>query len=105
MADEGIRRRQSRKFHLGVGLLALIILLPSGFGFITKLVDFFKTSQSGQEGAFALIPMLVYLSVAAGFLCLLVWAIFQGMFRDIEKPKYTMLENEERLERAAHSLR
>jgi hypothetical protein len=76
----------------GIVILALIILVPSGLGFGNKL-----------EGGFAILPLLVYLAVAAGFICLLTWAIFQGMFKDVERPKYTMLENEERIERGAQS--
>jgi hypothetical protein len=39
-----------------------------------------------------------YLLVAAGFGCLLVWATARGMFRDIEKPKQTMLDRERALD-------
>lgn len=94
------RRRGSPKL-LGLTLLAVVILLPSAAGFGTKLLKFVKASGSG-EGGFAILPLLVYLSVAAGFLCLLAWAMFQGMFKDVERPKFTMLENEERLEQSGH---
>jgi hypothetical protein len=32
-------------------------------------------------------------------ICLLVWATRNGMFRNIEKPKYDMLDREEELDR------
>lgn len=94
-------RRRSPKVS-GLVILVVVILVPSAVGFTTKLLKFVQASGSG-EGGFAILPLLVYLSVAAGFLCLLAWAMFQGMFRDVERPKYTMLENEERLEHAGHS--
>jgi hypothetical protein len=42
--------------------------------------------------------MLNYLAVAAGFTCLFIWALLRGMFRDVEAPKHTMLENEAKLD-------
>lgn len=95
--------RKSRGANIAVGLLAVLILVPAAYGFITKLVEFVRTSRSGGQGGFAILPVLIYLSVSAGFLCLFVWAVFRGMFHDIEKPKYTMLENEDRLERGGHA--
>ncbi|HHM12601.1 MAG TPA: cbb3-type cytochrome oxidase assembly protein CcoS [Planctomycetaceae bacterium] len=45
--------------------------------------------------------MVNYVLVGIGFLFLLGWAIFTGMFHDIEAPKYTMLERERELDQAA----
>lgn len=92
--------RMSRGKIAALVLLALVILLPAAFGFLTKLFKFFQTLQSDQEGGFTILPILTYLAVAAGFVCLLVWAVFQGMFRDIERPKYTMLDTERKLDEA-----
>ena len=47
---------------------------------------------------FAITPVVNYLLASLGFFCLFFWAIYQGMFRDIEAPKFTMLENERRLD-------
>jgi hypothetical protein len=33
-----------------------------------------------------------------GMLCMLAWAASNGMFRDIEKPKYDMLQREQELD-------
>ena len=44
-----------------------------------------------------------YLLASAGFFCLLVWAAWNGMFRDIEKPKDEMLANEALLDRELSS--
>ena len=40
-----------------------------------------------------------YLLASLGFFCLLMWAALNGMFRDLEQPKYNMLENERELDR------
>jgi hypothetical protein len=42
--------------------------------------------------------VLNYLLASMGFLCLFGWAAMHGMFRDVEQPKVTMLENEARLD-------
>ncbi len=50
--------------------------------------------DEATEGAFALMPILNYLLVSFGFLILFVAAICHGMFRNIEQPKYEMLERD-----------
>ena len=78
---------------------AVPILVFSGLGFAAKFIEFIHTFQSESDGAFAITPMVNYLLASAGFFCLLVWATFNGMFHDIEKPKHTMLENDSALDR------
>jgi hypothetical protein len=75
-------------------LLAVLILVPSMVGFVNKFVEFFNVSQESGAGLFAVAPMLNYILASLGFLCMLVWAAFNGMFHDIERPKFDMLENE-----------
>jgi predicted metal-binding membrane protein len=79
-------------------LMAVIVMVPAGFGFITKFVEFVRTLRGDEAGGFTILPIVTYLAVAAGFLCLLVWAAMGGMFHDIERPKYTMLEIEAKLD-------
>lgn len=96
--NSGDQRRSSptRKFLL---IFTIVVFGLAGFGFFERFLYFFKTLQANDEGRFTIVPMLNYLAVALGFLCMLGWAIMGGMFRDIEKPKYTMLENENKLDR------
>lgn len=82
-----------------LGIMATLIVVPAAIGFITKFVYFVRTLRTDDSGSFAIVPMVNYLVVAAGFLCLLIWAAYRGMFRDIEGPKYSMLEHEDRLDR------
>jgi cbb3-type cytochrome oxidase maturation protein len=44
-------------------------------------------------------PVLTYLLVAAGYLLLFLWAYASGQFRDLEGPKYRMLEMQEDIDR------
>ena len=83
--------------------LTVLIFTFSAYGFGSKLYEFFMTAIHFREGRFALTPIINYLLVAGGFLMLLVWAIFTGMFHNIEAPKYTMLEQEEKLDRLHHT--
>lgn len=82
---------------LGMVVLALVILVPAMIGFAIKFREFLILVRD-EEGAFTVVPILNYLLVSFGFLLLFGWAILHGMFHDIEKPKHTMLANEQRLD-------
>ncbi|MBL1218213.1 MAG: cbb3-type cytochrome oxidase assembly protein CcoS [Planctomycetes bacterium] len=64
----------------------------AGIGFIFKFVEFVVSWAKSDGVDFALVPIATYLAVAAGYMCLFVWAWRRGMFKDIEAPKYRMLE-------------
>lgn len=75
-------------------MFAVIILIPSMIGFVMKFAEFVHTFQDDAQGAFAITPMVNYLLASLGFLCLLLWSIANGMFRDMETPKQIMLERD-----------
>jgi hypothetical protein len=77
---------------------ALLILVPSMLGFANKFREFVLLSRGDVEGIFAITPVVNYLLASLGFFCLFFWAIYHGMFRDVEAPKFTMLENEHTLD-------
>jgi len=80
-------------------LLAVLILIPSGYGFVGKFIELVHVYQGDASGAFAVAPIVNYLLASLGFFCLLLWAAGRGMFRDIERPKREMLAREEVLDR------
>jgi hypothetical protein len=84
-------------------VMALAVLLPSLYGFGTKFLEFVALYRGDAEGAFAISPVLNYLLASLGFLCLFGWAALRGMFREVEQPKYTLLENEALLDAAAQA--
>lgn len=94
--DSPKAQRLSRVLML---LLASGILLPSLWGFGNKLLEFIALARGEADGAFAVTPLANYLLASTGFLLLFCWAAANGMFHDIERPKHTMLENEQWLER------
>lgn len=79
-------------------VLAIAILIPSIWGFGSKFVEFVRIYRGEVDGAFAIAPIVNYLMASAGFFLLLIWATANGMFHDIEKPKYTLLERENQLD-------
>ena len=80
-------------------ILAVLILVPSMMGFVAKFIEFINTFRGEADGAFAITPMVNYALASLGFLCMLIWATLNGMFRDIESPKDTMLVREAFLDR------
>jgi hypothetical protein len=89
-----------RRRNLITALFAVIILVPSMLGFAAKFVEFARTFQGEPDGAFAITPMVNYLLASLGFLCMLIWATFNGMFHDMESPKNVMLQRELMLDEA-----
>ncbi len=83
-------------------VMSVAILVPSMVGFVMKFMEFIRTFQGDSDGAFAITPMLNYLLASLGFFSLLIWASINGMFHDIERPKYHMLEIEELLNKQQH---
>ncbi len=88
---------QARRLNIITIMLAVCILLPACYGFGKKFFELVSL-VGDEEGSFAIMPVLNYLLASLGFLLLFVWAMCHGMFRDIEKPKVTMMENEARLD-------
>lgn len=105
MTDATKKQRNSNQTVFIVSMvLAVLILIPSLLGFGMKFLELFHVLRGEQSGRFALTPIMNYLFASLGFLCLLIWATYQGMFREMERPKETMLETEDRLNRRGRDL-
>ena len=76
----------------------VVVVATAGCGFLYKLFEFSQTLTAAPEVSFALMPLVTYLAVAAGFFCLLAWATLSGHWKDLEAPKRFHLENEAALE-------
>lgn len=99
--------RTGRVRRLVLSFFALAVTV-AGCMFTYKLCAFLKTIRRDELAGFAFDPILIYGVVAMGFLCLLVWALLTGQFRDIERPKHEMLQRfaeQERAERASQGSR
>jgi len=86
---------------------SVVLVAVAGTAFLFKLIEFFVTATNSGPAALAsfLIPVLNYLLVAAGFFCLFFWAYFAGQFRDLEEPKYRMLQLQAQFDQAEASTR
>lgn len=76
----------------------VLILIPSLIGFLMKFTEFISVAEGTGSGQFAITPIVNYLLASAGFFFLLMWAAFNGMFKDLEHPKFVMLETEKELD-------
>ena len=97
-AEDSGGKKTSRLKNTTLLVMAILILVPSMMGFVAKFIEFIHTFQGEADGAFAITPMLNYLLASVGFFCMLIWAISNGMFHDMEKPKHYMLEVEAQLD-------
>jgi Cytochrome oxidase maturation protein cbb3-type len=102
MNDKQTLRSESRVPGVTV-LLFIPVLLIACFFFSMKFYELVLVARHDPDGAFAVTPIVNYLLAGLGFLCLLGWAAYNGMFHDIEQPKHTMLETEARLDAEAES--
>ena len=95
-------RALSRRARVFLWVFSVAMILTAGSAFVMKLCDFYVTATTQGPGSLAsfLIPVLNYLVVALGFACLFLWAYFSGQFRDLEAPKYRMLQMQREIDRA-----
>lgn len=95
---EGIARDLGPRHRLMLGLFILVVF-AGGAAFFWKLWEFLHDLTDEDGLHFAGSHLLIYCLVAAGFLLLLIYGFLTGHFAEIEKPKFDMLEEEERHDR------
>jgi hypothetical protein len=99
MSENPNRKSTTRRAQIITTIVfAVVILVPSMLGFANKFREFIMIFRGEVDGVFAITPIMNYLLASLGFFFLFCWAIAHGMFRDLERPKYAMLENERRLD-------
>ena len=77
----------------------VVAIILSGVAFAYKVAEFiFAISNEAFAGSFD-VPVIVYFTVAAGWLALLIWCVVAGKFKEMERSKYEMLAQEEEYER------
>lgn len=95
------KRRRARIVVVG---MTVVIVIAGVYGFGSKLEEFVRAlldDNRAPGGEFVFIPVLNYFLASSGFVFLFIWAALNGMFRDIERPKYDMLERERQLDAEA----
>jgi hypothetical protein len=82
--------------------LWVTIVVVAALAFIFKMTEFAFTwadPATDRFGGFAFIAVGSYLLGMLPILMVMLWAVLRGHFRDIEQPKYRMLELQEEIER------
>ena len=87
--------RGARRF---LWAFSVMMILTAGTAFLFKLVEFAYSFTGDQPLRFAILPVITYLIVAAGFACLFFWAYVTGQFKNVEAPKYRMLELQDEID-------
>lgn len=90
---------QTGSINRFVLIFGIFMVLVAGSGFLMKLIEFTTIFFSDEPLKFAFLPVMTYLMVAAGFACLFIWAYVKGQFKDIEGPKYRMLQMQDEIDR------
>ena len=91
---------KATKWWLTVLWVAIVVV--AALAFIYKMTEFAFTwidPATDRFGGFGFIAVGSYLLGMIPILFLMLWAILRGHFRDIEQPKYRMLELQEEIER------
>jgi len=80
-------------------LFAVFVLLIAGVGFIYKMTEFAATIANDDIEGFGAMAVGTYLIGVVPIVFLTLWAVVTGKFRDIERPKFRMLEIDREIER------
>lgn len=92
-ADSALRR------IVVVGFAAAVLII-AGLGFAYKMTEFATTIVKEEVEGFGTVAVGIYLIGMLPIVFLTLWAVMTGRFRDIERPKYRLLEMDAEIERA-----
>jgi nitrogen fixation-related uncharacterized protein len=84
---------------LVVFLMAIAVMVLAGGAFLNKMVEFMLTMNGDEIAGFGAAAIATYLAGMLPLLCLNLWAVLTGRFRDVEGPAQRMLDIHEALER------
>ena len=74
------------------------VMVIAGGGFLLKMFEFVMTMSGDEIAGFGAVAVSTYLLGMAPLLFLMLWAVTTGRFRDVEAPKYRMLELDREIE-------
>jgi len=97
--ETSVAERMERREKTVLWVSMILGILCAGTAFAYKVAEFMFTLGSDDVQGFADVPVTVYFTVTAGWLCLLAWCFKSGKFVDVERTKWEMLEQEEEYER------
>lgn len=102
----GRGKREARRARTwAVVGFALAVVLFAGVGFVYKMTEFTMTIIHSEVEGFGVAAIAIYLIGLLPIFFLTLWAILTGRFRDIERPKFRMLELDREIERGGELMR
>jgi len=78
---------------------AVAVMAIAGLGFAYKMTEFALTIVHDEVYGFGAVAVATYLVGMLPIVFLTLWAVFTGRFRDVEAPKFRMLELDAEIER------
>jgi hypothetical protein len=86
---------------LVVFALTIGVMVFAGLAFVYKMAEFAMTMVGDEVIGFGAVAVATYLLGMLPLLLLTLWAVATGRFRDIERPKFRMLELQDEIDRSA----
>lgn len=83
---------------------AVAVLVVAGLGFVYKMTEFAQTIVKDDVEGFGAVAVSIYLIGMVPIVFLTLWAVLTGRFRDIERPKFRLLELDREIERGGGAL-
>jgi hypothetical protein len=77
----------------------IVVMAVAGTAFVWKMADFVMTIGGDEVQGFGVAAVATYLIGMLPIVFLTLWAVLTGRFRNIEEPKYRMLEMDREVER------
>ena len=91
--------------RLTVFAFTIIVTAVAGLGFTYKMTEFTMTMVHDEVTGFGAVAVATYLIGMLPIVFVTLWAVLTGRFRDIERPKFRLLELNDEIERAEASSR
>ena len=82
-----------------VFVFAIAVLVIAGAGFTYKMTEFALTIVKDDVEGFGAVAVATYLIGMLPIVFVTLWAVLTGKFRDIERPKFRVLELDREIER------
>lgn len=80
--------------------LTIGVMVFAGLAFVYKMAEFAMTIVENDVIGFGAVAVATYLLGMLPLLLLTLWAVATGRFRDIERPRFRMLELQDEIDAA-----
>lgn len=88
----------------GKMLLYALVVTVAGVGSTYRLTQFVATIVKQELTGFGVISIATYLLGVCSILFITLWALCKGHFRDLEAPKYRMMELNDEIDRLGNKV-